>query len=175
MRPSKFPLSLLPLAGCGLAVSQQRQQSEQSGHSTGVDPVELVGALNGLVSISRNMQQELLQLNKNTAAEMSREDTLALGIGYVKWKKYTSDFLVTLGQSSDIFPKIMPQSAPLEEYLKTFKRAANYFSQKFESVTPNLDRHIGWIELELYVTGKASNLPANFERTIRRFTTRKTN
>lgn len=37
----------------------------------------------------------------------------------------------------------------------------------FHAVNPNLDSQIGW--LERYMTGRASNLPAIFEHTIRDF------
>lgn len=72
MRPSKFLLSLLSLAGCGLASSQELEQSQQSCPSTVVDPVELVTTFAVLTSISQYMGLELLQLNKTTTVEIVR-------------------------------------------------------------------------------------------------------
>lgn len=60
MRPMNFLLSLLTLAGCGLAESQKCGFFEQGFSSTGVDPTEFLAILSRMTLMSRHMWMETL-------------------------------------------------------------------------------------------------------------------
>lgn len=54
------------------------------------------------------------------------DEKVTLGIGFVKWKRYTNDFLVRLGKSSGAFRKNSPDSTRLTTTtLIAFEQAVN--------------------------------------------------
>lgn len=68
MKPMKFLLSLLTLAGCGLAGSEKCGFFEQGFSSTGVDPTEFLAVLAKMTLMSRHMWVETLRADERTAS-----------------------------------------------------------------------------------------------------------
>lgn len=68
MRLVTFLLSLLTLAGCGLAESQKCGFFEQGFSSTGVDPTEFLAVLAKMTLMSRHIWVETLRADEWTAS-----------------------------------------------------------------------------------------------------------
>lgn len=63
---------------------------------------------------------------ENTPPFDPNKDTPALAMGFVKWKRHTSDFLIRAGQSSETFRNNFPESTlALITSLGRFKKATN--------------------------------------------------
>lgn len=61
----------------------------------------------------------------DTSPFLPGQEGIPLGIGFVKWKRDTSDFLMRLGKSSGTFRKNSPDLTLLETNLISFKKQAD--------------------------------------------------